>query len=137
MVFFTEAQPPSSCPVHVLPPAFCSPFTQDTLGQILGLHHFKILRKHLGGCLTIFGPQLHSFLVIHVIQDGVLCFFPYFSPFSPERNNEKLNSDSQDGNWDPGFKTCGGHQRKSFAFRMLLHSVDWHLLLMISIQGEV
>lgn len=46
------------------------------------------LRHHQAGAVLcasvlhpVFGPQLHSFLLVHVIQDGVLCLFPYFCPF--------------------------------------------------------
>lgn len=51
--------------------------------------------KPPGARLTVFGPQLRSVLVIHVIQDGVPGVLPYFGPLSSARKREKLRSDSQ------------------------------------------
>lgn len=46
------------------------------------------------GRLTALGPQLHALLLVHTVQDGILGFLSYFNPFSSERNNKKLDSES-------------------------------------------
>lgn len=57
----------------------------QTIKNYKSLTNNKDRKKQRGEKPTIFGPELHSLLIIYVIQNCIFCFLSYFGPLSAKK----------------------------------------------------